>query len=248
MSHSHIPSDSKPLKPVVSDTSARGSVADRLGTYISKRVLAAFVLFGLMSFGFLWLAHEVRGNDTLIFDEWVLWHIHAMSRPGLDTFVRAFTELGGVLFVPAITLFVVWYFVKQYSLSHGLLILFGVGGSSLLNLVLKSYFSRARPELWDRIVVEHSFSFPSGHAMASAALTASVVAALWYTRHRNRAISLGIVYITGIAFTRMYLGVHYPTDILAGWAVSIAWVCVVFAVFARSPQYTPVTEANARDT
>ena len=210
--------------------------------YVSTRVLVSFVVFSLLSVFFIWLAREVRGNETLGFDESFLWWVRGFGNTTLTTYVRWVTELGGVMFVPVFTLCIAGVFMWRRGVSYGLLILFGVMGSSLLNLLLKSIFTRQRPELWDRVVVEHSFSFPSGHAMASASLAASLIAALWYTRWRKLAISLGIAYVTAIAFTRLYLGVHYPTDILAGWAVSVAWVCLVFTVFARSPQSTPVTD------
>ena len=76
-------------------------------------------------------------------------------------------------------------------------------------------------------MVEHSSWFPSGHAMASSALALSLIVIFWSTKWRWLVLAGAIFYVVIIALTRLYLGVHYPTDILAGWAVSCAWVAIV---------------------
>lgn len=212
---------------------------------LSWRVVTALAVFSVGSIAFVALAKEVRDNETLPLDREILLGIHNYATPTLDSIARILTQFGGVVLVPISALVIAGLFLKKLGRSYALLILCGVVGSSLLNLLLKTLFSRARPQLWERLVVEHSFSFPSGHAMASASLAASVVAALWYTRWRWTAILLGMVYITVVGFTRLYLGVHYPTDIVAGWMLAIAWVAAVFAIFSRSPYRTPVTEPHA---
>ena len=106
----------------------------------------------------------------------------------------------------------------------------GVGGAALLNMVLKLIFERPRPDLWEQLIIETSFSFPSGHAMASSALAFSVIAIAWNTRFRWYAVGVGVLFMLVIGFSRLYLGVHYPTDVLAGWFVSGAWVLLVALV------------------
>ena len=207
-----------------------------LRRHVSSRLVWSFVIFLFVARLFAAIAKQVRDNDTLRFDEWVLYHIHAISRPGLDGVVTALTQLGGVMVVPLVSLAVAAWLYKKASREHAWLVLAGVIGSSLLNLALKSLFARSRPDLWDHLVVERSFSFPSGHAMASMSLAASIVAALWFSRWRKVAISLGMVYITAVGFTRLYLGVHYPTDILAGWVIALGWVALVWVIFADAPK------------
>ena len=104
----------------------------------------------------------------------------------------------------------------------------------LISTVSKLIFGRARPELWESIVSESTYSFPSGHAMASMA----TVAALLVLYRRRSALPwiamAGVIYVIAIGFSRLYLGVHYPSDVLAGWAASIAWVVGIAALMRPS--------------
>ena len=116
-----------------------------------------------------------------------------------------------------------------------------MAGATVMNQVLKYIFERARPQLWEQLVHETSYSFPSGHAMVSAALGLAVVAALWNSRWRWWAVGVATVYILFVGFSRLYLGVHYPTDVLGGWLVSAAWVTAVALVLRRRTVLLPPT-------
>ncbi|RYF27698.1 MAG: phosphatase PAP2 family protein, partial [Chloroflexi bacterium] len=96
-------------------------------------------------------------------------------------------------------------------------------------------FERARPDLWQQLITETSFSFPSGHSAGSSALAVCIIALLWRTKWRVPALIIAPLYIVLIGFSRMYLGVHYLTDVIAGWIVGITWVLVVASIlYARS--------------
>lgn len=203
--------------------------------HIAVRLLFVLLLFIVSTLIFVRIAREVRMHETLPIDVTVLAWVRGFSTPWLDAASRIVTQLGGQLFVPTITILlaaVLW--IKRYR-DHALLIMAGVGGASVLTLALKAFFARARPELWPSLVIETSFSFPSGHAMASSALAASIVAVLWFTRWRSLAIVIGALYVLMIGFTRLYLGVHYPSDIVAGWLLGVAWVAAVSVIFLTSP-------------
>lgn len=202
---------------------------------ITIRLLFALVLFAACTLIFVRIAREVRLHETLPIDVAILNCVRDLSTPWLDVANRFLTQLGGVLFVPTVTIVlagILW--LKRYH-DHALLIMAGVGGASVLSLVLKAFFARARPELWPSLVIETTFSFPSGHAMASSALATSIVAALWFTKWRWSAVIIGTVYVVIIGFTRLYLGVHYPSDIVAGWLLGVAWVAAVSVIFLTSP-------------
>lgn len=192
-----------------------------------------FAAFLLPVYGFIELADEVRDKETLVFDEAVLRYVNEYSSTLLDAVVIALTELGGPIGVTVLTAgAVVLLWNRRHKKMAGLLAV-GVAGGVLLNLFLKSIFQRDRPQLWERLVTENSYSFPSGHAMASSALAASVIVAFWPTRYRWLVVVVAVLYMGAIALTRLYLGVHYPTDIVAGWLVSIAWVALVVGILAN---------------
>ena len=104
-----------------------------------------------------------------------------------------------------------------------------VGGSALINLGTKLLFQRERPSIWESISPEHSFSFPSGHAMGSMTLAAAVVMLVWHNRlWRWPTVLLALAFAAWVASSRVYLGVHYPSDILAGWVAAIFWTAIVY--------------------
>lgn len=196
-----------------------------------------FVLLFLCLLAPLWLfvelADEVHELEAFYFDDPLLWRAHAMAGPALDRFFIFISAIGyqwGV--VPV-----------DIALTAGLLIarrwreatFAGVSfaGSALLNMATKQFFQRDRPTLWESIAPEHTFSFPSGHAMGSATLAMVVVLLCWHTRWRWVAVALAGSFAVLVGVSRIYLGVHYPSDILGGFAAGIAWVSGVYLVLYR---------------
>lgn len=178
----------------------------------------------------VWLAEEVVEGEPLAFDAFILTWIQEQQTPAATTFFQIFTELGGVYVLGGTvvaTVAICW--VRGYK-KAAVMVGASVGGAAGINLVLKSLFQRDRPDFWQHLVTETGYSFPSGHAMASAAITLSVLFLLWRTRFRLLAVAIGGVYLLLIGISRMYLGVHYPTDIITGWFVSFIWVSVVALV------------------
>ena len=115
----------------------------------------------------------------------------------------------------------------------GLFAAVALGGSGLLNMAAKQLFARARPELWTSIAPEHTFSFPSGHAMGSMTLAWVLVLLAWRTPLR-RPLAVGLaVFVAGVGWSRVHLGVHYPSDVLAGWALATAWAVACRLAFRR---------------
>lgn len=199
--------------------------------YFTAGVIALFTGLALCTLAFVGLSDEVREMETLPFDIAVLNSVHGLSNHFLDAFMPVATDIGGVVGVVAITLIMTALFVYKNEQRRALMVSITVAGAAGINLILKSVFERARPDLWETLVREPGFSFPSGHAMASAALGAAIVVALWDSRWRWWAFTAATFYIVFVGFSRLYLGVHYPTDILAGWLVSGGWVMAVTLMF-----------------
>lgn len=192
----------------------------------------AFAVFFTAVILFVAIADEVRDGDTLPYDEAVLLAINSKATPLLDALFRSVTDFGSIG-VAVIAVAAAALFMKTRHTYRALFMAVAVGGATLLNIVLKFIFERPRPELWQQLIVEHSFSFPSGHAMASSALAFSLIVLFWRTKQRYVVVALALVYVLVIGVSRLYLGVHYPTDVLAGWLISGAWVALVAAIMWR---------------
>ena len=99
-----------------------------------------------------------------------------------------------------------------------------VVGANLLAAGAKLYFRRLRPELWEPIRRYTGFAFPSGHATSSLAFGLSMVLLAWPTRWRWPVLAACTVLVAAVGLSRLYLGAHYPSDVLAGWSASTMWV------------------------
>lgn len=185
--------------------------------------IVATLLFGI-------LADKVTESATASLDTSALLWINSHTSAGLDVFFVTITDLGGAIAVASISLALVIYYIVKKRYHRAVFVAAAVGGAALLNLLLKLVFERERPDLWEVLITETSFSFPSGHAMASSALALTIVALAWKTKWRYAIVFAACLYGLLIGFSRLYLGVHFPTDIIGGWIVSAAWVAVVTAI------------------
>lgn len=191
---------------------------------------AAALLFLVPLILFALLAEDVAEQEVLPFDRPVMLWLHSGSTPWLTAVMEAVTQLGGLVVVPVAAVVVATALWRRGSRTSAVLLAAAVVGSTLLNSVLKAVFRRARPDFWEHLVTENSYSFPSGHAMATMSLAAALVVLAWGTRWRWATVMAGAVYVLAVGISRMYLGVHYPSDILAGWCVALVWVAVVVVV------------------
>lgn len=104
----------------------------------------------------------------------------------------------------------------------------------VINLLAKALLGRVRPALWVSLAPETTPSFPSGHAMGSAAVVLALGLILAHSPRRWLLWLPGALFVLGVGISRMYLGVHYPSDVLAGWIASVGWVTSVYLLFNRS--------------
>jgi undecaprenyl-diphosphatase len=201
----------------------------------------ALLVFGLGLFAFLYLAGEVIEGETLRFDTWLLL---ALRVPGdttdplgpawIEEMFRDFTALGGVGVLSLLTLISVGYLWLTGQRRVALFLLFAILGGLLLSSMLKSGFDRPRPDLVSHGSHIYTSSFPSGHSMLSAVvyLTGGALLAIVQSAHRVRVylVSCSILTTLLVGVSRVYLGVHWPSDVLAGWAAGAAWAAACWLV------------------
>lgn len=209
------------------------------------RLLLPFVGVLLPLWAFAGLATEMREDGFLFFDIPSMVFLHQWTSPRIDVFFSAISRAGylwGV--VPVNALILLWLIVRR-RYRDGLFFGLAVLGSLAVNLVAKNYFARVRPELWLSIAPEDSYSFPSGHAMGSVTLGVAATLLCWHSRWRWPVLLASLAFIGLVGMSRVYLGVHYPSDILAGWAVGTAWVVAMYHLVAReAPKPKPAAGAE----
>lgn len=194
-------------------------------------LVGALIVFIAAVSGFVSLAEEVREGDALAVDVKILELINQLSAPWLDSFFTFATHLGDVIAVAAVGLAACAVLFKKRQHRSVVLLVASVLGAVIISHSLKLLFARPRPELWEALVNVTTFSFPSGHAIASSALALTLAYISWATKWRVAAVITGVVYAFLVGLSRLYLGVHYPSDVVAGWLVSTAWVLIVVGVF-----------------
>jgi undecaprenyl-diphosphatase len=190
-------------------------------------VLLPLILFGMA-------AEDVLGREVFPFDLPLLMFAHAHSTPFLDSLMYAATTAGSALVLVPVDCLIVACLFKWGRRSHAAFWAAAVVGAAIVNFAAKNFFGRIRPALWISRVHETSYSFPSGHAMSTMATMTALCVLLWPTRWRWLAIVAGSVFVALVGASRVYEGVHYPSDILAGWAASLAWVLGCKLLFGRS--------------
>jgi len=210
----------------------------RFGAAFLRRhgMLLLFVFVGILLplAGFGALAHELREGEGFFFDVPLLEFAHGMARAGFDRFFVVVAALGYQYGVVPVDVVLVAILGWTRRLREGLFAGLAIIGSALLNLGAKPLFGRDRPSLWESIAPEGNYSFPSGHAMGSMTLACVMVLLCWHTRLRWPAVIAMSAFVALVGLSRIYLGVHYPSDILAGWAAAIAWTYAVYALVFRT--------------
>ena len=180
------------------------------------------------------LAGEVLEGDTLEFDKRLLQALRKADNPSqpigppwLELAAFDLTALGGPTVLGLTVVAVVGFLVLQGLYRNALFVLLASAGGFLLNDLLKEFFARPRPTVVPHLRQVMSLSFPSGHALTSAAVYLTLGALLMRVAESRLAkfycMFVAMLTTLLVGSTRVYLGVHYPTDVLAGWLVGLSW-------------------------
>jgi undecaprenyl-diphosphatase len=219
-------------------------------------LLGALFVSAALVWGFGSLATEMLEGETMPFDRAVLLALRSptdvadpIGPAWVETMFTDFTSLGSTTVLTFITVASVLYLLLAEKRRHAWLVLAAVGGGTLISTVLKLAFARPRPDFVAHIVEVQSASFPSGHAMLSAVtyLTLGVLLARVETNVRLRVFVMGLALFCtlGVGLSRIYLGVHYPTDVLAGWMLGAAWAMLCWVVALWLEQRTDLRREQA---
>lgn len=206
--------------------------------------LAVILVAAVIAWGFIELAEAVLEGEAKVFDERVLNVIRGPDTSGppqgpgwLVEAGRDITALGGPAVMTIVTTITVMYLLLQRQYSAAGIVLIAIVSGLLLSQILKLYFARERPLIDTPMVWVTTHSFPSGHAKMSAVVYLSVGALLAEvtTSRRNKVYFIGVAVLlmVMVGVSRVYLGVHYPSDVLAGWIAGLAWTLAWWVVASR---------------
>lgn len=192
--------------------------------------LALLAVFAVMAVG----VYDHRG---LAFDMPVLTWFHLHVTAGRTALARTLSLVGEPKSLGSVTALLILAMFAARRWRLGALFALEVGGAAALDLASKVFFARPRPTVYTHLVHETNFSFPSGHAMGGMAFFLALHLLLWRTLPRRwrwlGVVGLALAVLIGVS--RPYLQVHYPSDIVAGWAFGSAWVLAV-DLWASRPQ------------
>jgi undecaprenyl-diphosphatase len=178
-----------------------------------------------------WLASNVVAGETRHFDEWISASVHSLAKPVATSAMSGITLLGANQILILIGLVVLISFVRAHWRREAVLFLVTMAGAALLNRVLKVSFQRPRPQPYFDLIAPTSYSFPSGHSLLSFCFYGAIALAI--TAHLRKVsakllvwiLTVGLVLLIGIS--RVYLGVHYASDVIAGFTAAFIWMVAV---------------------
>ena len=228
---------------------------------VDSRILAAFLLLALIGSAFAKFASEVLEGDTFALDRWILEALRSPADPSVPAgpawILKAMvdvTALGGVTVLTLVTMLAAFYLVASRKRATAAFLVAAISGGAIVSTLLKLAFARPRPELVAHLVNVDTASFPSGHAMNSA-ITYLTIGTLLARAEKDRGVR---IYLIGaaicltlvIGFSRVYLGVHWPSDVVAGWAVGASWALLCSLVASglqRRRSIEPPTDGAAEE-
>ena len=219
----------------------------RLWSWLGGHELGFLLAIGLAAAGllaFVSIADEVIEGEAFGFDERLLLALRAPGDPAdplgpgwVEEAARDITALGSMVVLVLVTLAAIGFLLIVGRRHAAAVVAVATVGGTLLSTALKELFGRPRPELVPHAMETFTASFPSGHAMLSAVtwLTLGALLARFQPRRRVKAyiLSLAVLLTLLVGTSRVYLGVHWPSDVLAGWSLGAAWAILCWLVAQR---------------
>jgi undecaprenyl-diphosphatase len=180
---------------------------------------------------FAWLAREVVRGDAMRLDAPIREAVHARSSPALTAVMRGVSLCGSEVVLVPLGLILVWWLVAAKRRRAAVVFAVAALGAEGLDQAMKLLFHRPRPEPFFGLASPITHSFPSGHAMVSCCffgVLAAILAARQPSRIKRMAIFAAAALLVALmGFSRVYLGYHYPTDVVAGYAAAAIWLAAI---------------------
>jgi membrane-associated phospholipid phosphatase len=186
-----------------------------------RRVRAAAAIGGLLVFGSM--AVPAMRGEAVGFDLPVWAAIHAWASPALTEVMRAITMIGSEYFLVPLAAVLVWRWLRRGERQAVYLLVAGSLSAEAAVQLLKLLIHRPRPEVLFGLATADTYSFPSGHAFVPAVYF-GILAGIFAAGVRWRVAVVAMAALLG--FSRVYLGYHYPSDVLAGWALAVVWLAL----------------------
>jgi undecaprenyl-diphosphatase len=224
----------------------------RIDRFAAMPLMAGIIMTVLLGWLFGEITEEVLESEELVsFDHWVIAHVGVLHSPGMTRAMIFITHLGGsyvVWPVTALISLVLWFKSRK---AEAKFLVAAMSGGELLNQALKWAIRRARPEPPSELIQAWGWSYPSGHAFLSVLFYFSIAYLIFlYFRSRKAGwvfFSIAGILAVLIAFSRVYLMVHFPSDVLAGLTAGLLWfsLCVAVAEHYRRNEH-PLRKTGKR--
>jgi len=222
---------------------------------IEPVVLVVLAMGTASLWGFIEVAEEVFEGDTQAFDRWVVQAMRDPSNaadpigpPWVEEMARDVTALGGLAWITMATVVIAIYLWLDDKTHMAVFVVAATASGAIVSMLLKSLFSRPRPDFVPHLSHVYTSSFPSGHSMLAAvvyltlgSLLASVIGNL---KLKIYVLCVAVLLTVFVGVSRIYLGVHYPTDVLGGWLAGLVWALLCWLVARRLQRRGQVEEAS----
>jgi len=204
---------------------------------------------GAWAFGAV--ADEVAEGDTAASDQRVANWLHGRATDPFTDVFQAFTWTGNGGFLAVVVLVTAFLLWRRRFVTDALFVVLAFAGAEVITFGMKQGFRRERPFFEDPLATASSFSFPSGHSLVSLAVYGSIALVIARRAPNRRAaatvVAAAAVWILAIGFSRLYLGVHFLTDVVAGYAAGAAWLALLYLALETRSRYTSRYRASTNE-
>ena len=203
----------------------------------------------LMSLFFVFLAFMVQSPSlTMQETQWLLW-LHQQHSTILTQMSAILAYLGGLLIMGLVIITICAITYKKQRIDLSLFTLISFVGSVVIGWLFKEIIARPRPEIWPQIAPHFGYSFPSNHTIYAVVLAGVLVAISYTSAWRTPVTIFAMLWCVLMGLSRMYLGAHFPTDVLGGLCLGVSWLCLVTWIFIHFNffQYRASTTAGTHE-